>query len=285
MAMVVDQAEKLRLMVRKTRGRRARVIAVTSGKGGVGKSNVAANLSICLAASRRKVTLIDADFGLANLDLLFNARTTRTIAQLAFGRKTMDELVIPVRGGVGLVCGVSGMTELAQMTDVQRNHIVQQMSTLEDNNDMIIVDTGAGISANVLSFCESADHTIIVTTPEPTSMTDAYAMIKALSKGSSGVKLSLLVNMADSRNQARKVYRKLADTARKFLSVSITDAGYILYDESVSNAVHRCEPVVLAYPRSQASYCFLTLASKFGRGSEAASIEEGFFRKVVNWFF
>lgn len=283
--MVVDQAEKLRLMVRKSRGRRARVIAVTSGKGGVGKTNVAANLSICLAAARRKVTIIDADFGLANLDLIFNVRTNRNIAQLAHGRRSMDELVVPVRGGVSLVCGVSGMTELAQMTDFQRNHIIEQMSTLEDTNDVIIVDTGAGISSNVLSFCEAADHTIIVTTPEPTSMTDAYAMIKALSKGHSGVKLSLLVNMVESRNQARKVYRKLADTARKFLSISITDAGYVLYDESVSNAVQRCEPVVLAYPRSQASYCFLTLASKFGRGAEASENDEGFFRKVVNWFF
>ena len=283
--MVVDQAEKLRLMVRKSKGRRASVIAVTSGKGGVGKTNVAANLSICLAAARRKVTIIDADFGLANLDLLFNVRTNKTIAQLAFGRKSIEELVVPVRGGVSLVCGISGMSEMAQMTDFQRSHILQQMATLEEQNDIIIVDTGAGISSNVLSFCESADHTIIVTTPEPTSMTDAYAMIKALSKGRSGVKLSLLVNMVESRNQARKVYRKLADTARKFLSVSITDAGYVLYDESISNAVHRCEPVVLAYPRCQASYCFLTLASKFGRGAEAASVDEGFFKKVVNWFF
>ncbi len=283
--MTVDQAEKLRLMVRKTRGKRAKVIAITSGKGGVGKTNVAANLAICLAAARRKVTIIDADFGLANLDLIFNVRSGKTIAHLASGRKSIDELVVPVRGGVSLVCGVSGMCELAQMTDFQRNHIIKELARLEDENDIIIVDTGAGISSNVLSFCESADHTIIVTSPEPTSMTDAYAMIKTLSKRGSGVKLSVLVNMVESRNHARKVYRKLADTSRKFLSVSITDAGYILYDNSVSSAVQRCEPVVLAYPRSQASYCFLTLASKFGRGTEATSINEGFFRKVVNWFF
>ncbi len=282
--MIVDQAEKLRLMVRQ-KTRRARILAVTSGKGGVGKSNVAANLGICLQASGKNVMLLDADLGLANLDVLLNVRSRYTLAHVISGRRSIEDVVQPAPGGVQLVCGGSGLKELTELGDFQRKRILQEITTLENQADMIIVDTGAGISSNVLSFCEASDHTLVVATPEPASITDAYAMIKCLSRAHTGIKISLLVNMAQNRNQAKMVYQRLAETVSRFLSVVVYDAGYILYDNRLASAVSRCEPVVLAYPRSQASYCFLALAGKLSRASEPLGEDKGFFHKVVNWFF
>ncbi len=282
--MIVDQAEKLRLMVRSSR-KKTSVLAITSGKGGVGKTNVAANLAICLSASGKKVTLVDADLGLANLDILFNVRMRSSLAHVISGRRHIHEVIQKVSGGVNLISGASGLSELADLSDFQRARLVDELSTLENDSDVIIIDTGAGISSNVISFCEAADHVLVVTTPEPTSVTDAYAMVKRLSHGRSGVKISLLVNMAESRVEARKVYQRLSGTTKKFLSIPVYDAGYILRDEHVINSVSQCEPVVLAFPRCQSSYCFLALASKLSRGTDKASLENGFFRKVVNWFF
>jgi flagellar biosynthesis protein FlhG len=281
--MIVDQAEKLRLMVRNAR-KSARVLAITSGKGGVGKTNVAANLAICLMAAGKSVILIDADLGLANLDIVLNVRARHTLAQVVSGQRSISEVIQKGPGGIQLICGASGLAEMADLTEFQRQRVVQELSTLEHQADVIVIDTGAGISPGVLCFCEAADHTLVVTTPEPTSITDAYAMIKRLNRGHSGSKISLLVNMAQSRTEARKVYQRLNDAAKKFLSVVLYDAGYILRDEHICEAVNQCEPVVLSYPRCQASYCFLALAGKLSRGSGKTTAEDGFFRKVVNWF-
>lgn len=282
--MIGDQAEKLRLMVRKN-SKTAQVLAITSGKGGVGKSNVAANLAICLTATGKKVILIDADLGLANLDVIFDVRPRHTLAHVIKGRSGIENVITRAPGGVNLICGASGLAELTELTKFERQRLVSELSLLERQADIIIIDTGAGISPNVLCFCEAADRTLIVTTPEPTSITDAYAMIKRISQGCSGVKISLLVNMAQSRAEARKVYQRLNGTAKKFLSITISDAGYILRDEHLPEAVSQCEPVVLAFPRCQSSYCFLALASKLNRGTGKSNQENGFFQKVVNWFF
>ena len=271
-------------MVKSTR-KQARILTITSGKGGVGKTNVAANLSICLTASGKKVILLDADLGLANLDVLLNVRTRYNLAHVISGKRRIEEVIQPGPGGIGLICGGSGLAELADLTDFQRQRIIQEMTSLEVQADFIIVDTGAGISRNVLSFCEAADHTVVVTTPEPSAITDAYAVIKRITHSHSGVRISLLVNMVQSRAEAKKVYQRLAGAAQKFLSAVVYDAGYVLRDDHVSESVCQCEPVVLAHPRSQASYCFLALAAKLGRNVEVAAAEKGFFRKVVNWFF
>jgi len=281
---MIDQAEKLRLMVRNTK-KTAHVLAVTSGKGGVGKTNVAANLAVCLTASGKNVILMDADLGLANIDVLFNVRARYTIAHLIDGRRRIDEIIQYGPAGVAMICGVSGITEMTELSSFQRRRIIQQLTDIEHQADFIIIDTAAGISANVLCFCEAARQTLVVTTPEPTSITDAYAMIKKLAQTRSGTRISLLVNMAESRAEAKNVYERLAQTAKKFLSTVVYDAGYILRDEHVTQAVKQAEPLVLAYPRCQASYCFLALTTKISRGSQASPGESGFFHKVVNWFF
>ncbi len=263
----------------------AQVIAIASGKGGTGKTNVAANLAICLMASRKDVLLIDADLGLANLDVVMNVKVRHTLAQVIDGKKNIDEIIQRGPAGLKMICGASGLARIADLTDFERQRIVQQFSELENKADIIIIDTGAGISQNVLGFCESAQRTVVVVTPEPTSITDAYALIKRLSQEHSGTKISLLVNMAESRADAKKVYQRLAGVAGRFLSTTVYDAGYILRDEHVRQAVSQRQPVTLAYPRCQASYCFMALAGKLSRPTAVAADDEGFFKKVVNWFF
>jgi len=282
--MIVDQAEKLRLMVRESR-KNARVLAVASGKGGVGKTNVAANLAICLAASGKEVLLIDADLGLANLDIILNVKARHTLAQVISGERTLEEVILKGPAGIRLICGASGLTQMADLNEFQRQRLLQEMSRLERQVDVIVLDTGAGITRNVLSFCDASDQTLVVTTPEPTSITDAYAVVKCLTQNRSGVKVSLLVNMAQSRQEAKSVYQRIAGVAQKFLSVIVYDAGYILRDDHVVEAVKQREPVVLAYPRCQASHCLMALAGKWNRSAEVAAEQDGFFKKVVNWFF
>lgn len=281
---MIDQAEKLRLMVR-SHEHRAIVFAVTSGKGGVGKSNIAANLALCLARSNRRVLLIDADLGLANLDVLLQVRAAANLSHVISGRRPLQDIITPGPAGLRLICGASGMAQLADLNEFQRQRLIQEMEHLELQADFIIIDTGAGISKNVLGFCHAADHVLVVSTPEPTSITDAYAMIKTLSREPSGAKLSLLVNMADDREEAKKVYQRLAAVAKKFLSVVVYDAGYVLRDDHMTQAVRQQQPLVLTFPHCQATHCLNALAGKLGRSAHADAPEMGFFRRVANWFF
>ena len=282
--MIVDQAEQLRRMVRRSETA-ARVLAITSGKGGVGKTNVAANLAICLGACGRDVTLLDADLGLANLDVVLGLKPRYNLAHVVSGRRHIEDVVQDGPAGVRVVCGASGLAQIADLSEFQRQQLLHQMVRLEQQADIIVIDTGAGISSNVLGFCNAADHTLVVTTAEPTSITDAYALIKNVIQHRSDTRISLLVNMVDSRDEAKRVYQRIAHVAQKFLSVVVYDAGYIVRDQHVSDAVHQREPVTLAYPRCRASYCFLTLARKLSRAADNHSeARDGFFRKVVNWF-
>jgi flagellar biosynthesis protein FlhG len=282
--MIADQAEKLRQMVQGQK-KKAHVLAITSGKGGVGKSNIAANLSLCLLAARRNVLLIDADLGLANLDVVLGMKTRHNLSQVISGQRRLSEIVEQGPAGLRIICGASGLTQLADLNEFQRRHLIQEMGMLEEQSDTIIIDTGAGISKNVLNFCEAADHTLVVTTPEPTSITDAYAMIKCLSKSQAQNRISLLVNRVSGRAEAKKVYQRVSKVAGQFLGQPVYDAGFVLDDPRVSEAVCQREPVVLAFPRSQASFCLMALAGKLGRVQESSPHEIGFFRKVANWFF
>ena len=184
-----------------------------------------------------------------------------------------------------MICGVSGLTQLADLNEFQRQRLIQELSVLEHQADMIIVDTGAGLSRNVLSFCDAADHVLVVTTPEPTSLTDAYAVIKCLDSNHGGARISVLVNMVQNRSEAKRVYGRLSQVAGRFLSVAVYDGGYVLQDGHVSQAVCQRQPVVLAYPKCPASLCLMALAGKLGRVAWNQNAQEGFFRKVANWFF
>ena len=266
-------------------GRPANVLAITSGKGGVGKTNIAANLAICLAASRKKVLLVDADLSLGNLDVVMNINSKYNISHLINGQKSIKETIHVGLVGVEVICGASGLEELANINEFQRQRLLKELSRLQSDSDVIVIDTAAGISKSVLGFCLAADHVLVVTTPEATAMTDAYAMIKVLVGNRFDGRVSLIVNMAETITEGKKTYQKIANVARHFLNVQVYDTGVLAKDKRLTYAVRLRKPVVLAYPKSQIASSLVALAAKLSNGLAARRDDEGFFKKVVNWFF
>jgi flagellar biosynthesis protein FlhG len=277
-----DQASRLRELMRASRG--TRTIAVTSGKGGVGKSNVALNLSILLSAAGNRVALVDADLALANLDVLANVTVRSNISHVIAGRRTLEETIIDLPSGVQFVPGASGLAKLADLSDFQRAKLMSDLGALEADNDVIVTDCSAGIGPAVMNFACAAGHVMVVTTPEPTAITDGYAVIKSVIQRNYNGYMSLLVNMATSRQEARTTYQRIATVARQFLGARVFDAGYVLTDPKVTEAVKKREPFVLAYPRSPASRCLAALATKLRSGSALVGQKQGFFRRVASWF-
>lgn len=268
-----------------TRPGRAVVVTIASGKGGVGKTNIAANLSICLANNKKRVLLIDADLGLGNLDVVMNLNSRYSLAQVLAGRKSLEEIIQLGPAGVEVICGGSGIEELANVNPFQRQHLLDELQRLGDRADIIVIDTGAGIHPTVVSFCLASDHTMVVTTPEPTAITDAYAMIKVLAGRKYNGRISLLVNMAESIAEGKKTYRQITEVAARFLNTAVYDGGILCRNELVCNAVRRREPVVLAYPRSPIAEHFAAISARMTNISRPNMENNGFFRKVVNWLF
>jgi len=297
-AMTVDQATQLRSLVQESapagddgassaslRRRRATVVAITSGKGGVGKSNVAVNLAIKLASAGKRVVLLDADLGLANADVLCNVDLRTNLSHVIARKKDLADVLIPAPGGFNLIGGASGLARMADLTDDDRQRLVDALGELEQQADVIIIDTGAGISPNVLSFTRAADHVLVVTTPEPTAITDAYAVVKVISRDIAAERrVSLLVNQARSSGEGRVVYERIAKVAKQFLGVGLLDAGFVLADENVQNAVRRRTPFVLATPSCPAAKCIEKLAMRLAQGVANAHDHGGFFNRMSRWF-
>ena len=265
--------------------RKAKVFAITSGKGGVGKTNISANLALCMAASHKKVLLVDADFSLGNLDLIMNINSKYNISHMIDGGRSLEQITHVGYEGVEVICASSGMEQLADLGEFKRQRLLNELSNLSNNADTIIIDTAAGISQSVIAFCLASDHTLIVTTPEPTAMTDAYSMIKVLVKNNFKGRMSLVVNMAETLEEGKKAYQQMANVTNRFLSTHLYDAGVILKDEKLTASVKQRKPVVLAYPKAKITASIAALAGKLNKGAVVRQHEEGFFNKVVNWFF
>jgi flagellar biosynthesis protein FlhG len=290
----VDQAQHLRQLMAAGGGavqpaRRAHVIAVTSGKGGVGKTLVAANLSIALAARGHRVILFDMDMGLANADIILGVEASCTWREVLSGRRAIEEVIVQGPGGIALVPGASGVARMANLSEFERHQLVSAMNRIEGQYDVVVLDCGAGISINVVGFASSADTILVVATPEPTAVTDAYAMIKALaqdhlSAGGASASMGLLVNLAESRREGRDTYDRLAGVAARFLHLPVTDYGYILRDEHVPAAVRQQCPVILRYPRCSASTCLLACAARLSRELGQPETNRSLFYRVMNMF-
>ncbi len=279
-----DQATQLRSMMRQQS--RASVIAVTSGKGGVGKSNLAVNLAIKFAAAGKSVILLDADIGLANADVLCNLDLPANLSHVIARKKELREVMVKAPGGFYLIGGASGLARMADLEEIDRQRIVDSLAELEQQADVILIDTGAGISPNVLSFTRTADHVLVVTTPEPTAITDAYAVIKVISRDCHGSSTSGLARELRPipPAEAAVVYDRIARVAKQFLNVGILNAGSVPSDEQVPLAVRRRTPFLLASPKAPASIAVGQLAVRLEQGVSQAAQPGGFFNRMSRWF-
>ncbi len=228
-----------------------RVIAVTSGKGGVGKTNIVGNMAVWLSRAGRKVVIIDADVGLANMDIIFNLRPEYNIRHVISGEKTLDQVMVRSEHGIRILPGGSGFADLTQLSEGEKLNLLTEFETLSDNADIIFVDTGAGISSNVLYFNSACDQCVVVATREPTSITDAYAMMKVMSREYGTKYFKLIVNMVDSGNQAKKVYASLSAALDRFLKdVVLEYAGHIPFDRQLQESVQKRGLVMDNFPGS-----------------------------------
>lgn len=264
----MDQAEQLRSIIKKeTLVNRpvARVITVTSGKGGVGKSNICVNLSLQLAKLGKRVVILDADFGLANVEVMLGIRPKYNLADLLFKGKSMKEIITEGPEGVSFISGGSGIRELTNLNRDQIVHLTQSLYELDELYDIIMIDTGAGIDDGIMSFiCESTEVLVIVT-PEPTSITDAYALLKTIDKkkdfSSELTTIRMVSNRVSSFDEGKELYDKMNVVIEKFLSIRMDYLGSIPQDELVSKAVMQQKPFSTLYPNSLAGFAVFELAT------------------------
>jgi flagellar biosynthesis protein FlhG len=281
----VPLTNELARLSAKTGSQKAKIIAIASGKGGVGKTNISANLAVCLAASGKRTVVFDADFGLANLDIIFGVNSKYNLSHFIKGCKNFEEICQPACNGVDVISGLAGVEGLATLTDFVRERIIGALETLSDNYDAVIVDTSAGIGKLVQAFCMAADLTVLVTTPEPAAITDVYILLKALAARRRNERCSLLVNMAESEAEGRKVYRQISLAASQFLDMRLQYGGVIVRDEHIRLAAKKRQPVVLEYPKCAATQALMTVAARLSRVPVSGQAGQSFFKKVVNWFF
>ncbi|NLM14030.1 MAG: MinD/ParA family protein [Epulopiscium sp.] len=269
---MIDQAENLRKIIHNNNQlnhetpkiRSARVITITSGKGGVGKSNVAVNLAVQLRKLGKRVVIIDADFGLANIEVILGIVPKYTFSDVMNGEKIITEIMTEGPMNIKFISGGSGVQDLIRLNEKQLSYFIKNLYLLDKMTDIILIDTGAGLTDAVLSFSRAADEIVLVTTPEPTSITDAYALVKTLStqKRESLPNIKLLVNRVEDEEEGREIYFKLKQVSKRFLDVEIEELGYIPYDKALVKSVKLQEPVSLSFPKSEASKAFENISSR-----------------------
>jgi len=239
-----------------------RVIAVASGKGGVGKTNVSVNLGISLSKLGNRVLLMDADMGLANVDIMLGLQTDYNLSHVLDGQKTLQEVIVEGPGGLKIIPAASGVSRMAQLSAMENAGIINAFSELNGELDILIVDTAAGIADSVVSFCRAAQEVVVVVTDEPASITDAYALIKVLSRDYQLSKFRLLANMSRSAAHGRQLYEKLAKVCEQFLDVSIDYLGTVPFDHDLREAVQKQSPVTVYKPNSEAAKSFRGMAQQ-----------------------
>jgi len=242
-----------------------RVLAVASGKGGVGKTNVSVNLGICLQKLGHRVLLLDADMGLANVDIMLGLQNRFNLSHVMDGKKTMHEVMIEGPAGLKIIPAASGVRRMAQLSAAENAGIIHAFSELSDELDILIIDTAAGIADSVVSFCRAAQEVLVVVTDEPASITDAYALIKVLNRDYKVNRFRLIANMAKSPEHGRLLYKKLSAVTEQFLDISLDYFGAVPYDNQLKEAVQKQIPVTLYRPNSIAARSFGNMASQVDR--------------------
>lgn len=256
---LTDQATGLRRMAKP---HPVRVITIASGKGGVGKTNVSVNLAIALASQGKEVTILDADLGLANIDVMLGLHSNKNLSNVMNGECDLEEILLEGPLGIKVIPASSGVKDMADMSPAQHAGLVSAFSQLSHNIDVLLVDTAAGISDSVVSFARAAQEVVVVVCDEPASITDAYALIKLLNKEQGIFNFHILANMVSGPQQGREVYDKLSKVSDRFLDVALDYVGHIPFDEHLQKAVKRQKAVVEAFPRSRSAQSFQTLSKK-----------------------
>ena len=255
----MDQAQNLRNIIKAENAVPvlSRVITITSGKGGVGKSNLAINLAISLSRLGKKVVVLDADFGLANIEVMLGIRPQYNLSDLMFRGKSLSEIITKGPENVGFISGGSGIREMTNLTKDQLANLSARLSELDRQADVVIIDTGAGISENVMEFVMSSAEVLLVATPEPTSITDAYALLKTLDRQPEFTRehchIKLIANKVNDDQSGKELFEKLSVVADKFLNISLEYRGAVPTDSNINKAVMKQQPLSIAFPKSQAS--------------------------------
>lgn len=278
-----DQVSSLRELAsrQKRPPSKLRVIAVTSGKGGVGKTNFTVNLALALAELGERVIILDGDLGLANVDIAFGLTAGYTMEHIISGEKTIEQILLRGPRGIGIIPGGSGVQELANVERDKLIHILTNIGRLENMADLLIIDTGAGLGHTVTNFLRAADDIILVTTPEPTALIDAYGLLKALKKEKNKVPVHVVANRVRTEVDARETFKRLQTAVHKFLCGSIDLLGWVYDDSHMGRAVMQQEPLGLSYPESSAYRCIQWIAGSVSGISLSAPRKPGGIRAFL----
>ena len=299
-----DQAQRLRDMINTMKKQRiyesnkdekieaetmeeghARVITITSGKGGVGKTNFTINLGLALRKLGYRVTILDADLGLANIDVIVGMIPKYTLAHVIRNEKSIEEVIVEGPEGIKIVSGGSGLSELVNLSEEQLSNLVYSLKVLGKSADFLLIDTGAGINNSVMSFVHATNEIVLVTTPEPTSITDAYAMIKNIVSHDKDKKIRLLINRIENNQEGAAIFEKLNTASQRFLNVSLEKLGYLYDDIIVSKSVKSQVPFICNYPNSLVSQGVLAIASRITNESSNEIYQVGSFKRFMNKLF
>lgn len=257
-----DQLYNVRKMAAAESTRKGRIVTVTSGKGGVGKTNIALNLSIALAQLGKSVTLFDTDTHLSNLNILLGVQPAFTLADVVFGDKRVSDVVFRDASGVQVVSGGSGAGDLVGLEDTVKERLFQEIFRLCHTNDFILVDTSAGVSEFIIDFALRADEVVVVTTPEPTAVSDAYALVKILFGRKENIRFKTLINRVKSEEAAEEIFERFSLVVEHFLKADSEYLGCIVEDEHVQTAVQKQSPFLYTFPKSKASKCIDRIARR-----------------------
>jgi flagellar biosynthesis protein FlhG len=305
---MIDQAERLRNIVNNlktkadgsqqvepaiaeetNRVRRAKVITVTSGKGGVGKTNVTVNIAIALSQKGYRVVIIDADLGLSNIDVIFGIVPKYTLVDLINNGMSILDILCEGPGNIKFISGGSGVQELINLDTSSLEAFIANMSILDQIADYILIDTGAGLSDHVMNFVLSADEVLLVTTPEPTSITDAYALVKTVSRTKKDCRINVLINRADDESEAESVYNNFSMVADKFLGMKLKKIGYLPFDQLLIKSVKMQKPYLLNYPKNLTSKLLINIADSLAESDNCQNNTahhgiKGFINRFVGLF-